>query len=372
MKCYKIFVLCGIMFLSSGTIALAQVPGSSSQPPTPVVVAPVERVPFADEVEALGTLKANESVDLASSVTELVTAVLFEDNQRVQKGDVLLEMDAAEELAELEEQQSFLDDSQKQIERLTPLVAKGAASESLLDENKKNAAAAQARLDAIQSRIDQRIIKAPYDGVLGLRNISVGALAQPGSMITTIDDDAIMKLDFSVPEVFLSTLKPDVMITATSGAFPDQDFEGKIASIDSRIDPVTRSIEARALIDNSSRILKPGLLMHVVLQKNPRQALVIPEETLIADGPDNFVLVVTKDGENRIAERRKVTLGERQFGIVEILDGLQEGEQIIAHGTLRVRPGSNVEIIAVESGDETLKELLQQDKGNSPKEAVQE
>ena len=152
----------------------AQAPKSPKKP-TPVIVADVELIPFFDKVESIGTLKANESVDLASSVTELVTAVLFKDNQRVKKGTVLVKMNIAEELAVLAEQQSFLEESQLQINRISPLVKKGAASAAILDENRREAAVFKARIAAIQSRIDQRVIKAPYDGVLGLRNISVGA-----------------------------------------------------------------------------------------------------------------------------------------------------------------------------------------------------
>lgn len=348
-----------LMFLAMP--ATAQGPGGK-QSATPVIITMVERKAFSDEVEALGTLKANESVDLAASVTELVTAVLFEDNQRVKRGDILVKMDAAEELAELAEQKSFLAEAQRQVNRLAPLVKKGAASASILDESKREAAAARARADAIQSRIDQRIIKAPYDGVLGLRNISVGTLAQPGVMITTIDDISIMKLDFSVPEVFLSTLKSGVDIEARTKAYQGEVFKGTISSVDSRIDPVTRSIMARALIDNADGKLRPGLLMQVELQKNIREALIAPEETLIADGSDNFVLVVTTADGKTTAERRKVTLGERRYGEVEILDGLREGEQIITHGTLRVRAGAPLEIIAVEKDNEPLSELLNQSK----------
>ncbi|NCT41459.1 MAG: efflux RND transporter periplasmic adaptor subunit [Alphaproteobacteria bacterium] len=359
--------LCMITFATSiSAAALAQDKAESA---TPVVVTEVKRSSFADEVEALGTLKANESVDLASSVTELVTKISFEDNQTVKQGDILLEMDAAEELAELEEQKSFLNEAERQVNRLSPLVSKGAASASVLDESKRVAAGAKARVDATQARINQRIIKAPYDGVLGLRNISVGALAQPGSMITTIDDVTVMKLDFSVPEVFLSTLKPGVIIEATTQAYPEDVFKGEIANVDSRIDPVTRSIEARAIIDNADGKLKPGLLMHVVLQKNPRKALIIPEETLTANGADNYVLVVTTTDGKTSAERRKVELGARQFGSVEILSGLEEGEKIVTHGTMRVRPGAPLKITAVQKDNEPLKELLEQNNSDQKKAA---
>jgi membrane fusion protein (multidrug efflux system) len=369
MQRLNIFLL--LIILTSSVFAQAP---KDPQKPTPVIVADVEKIAFFDKVESIGTLKANESVDLASSVTELVTEVLFEDNQRVKKGAVLVKMNIAEELAELTEQQSFLQESQLQINRLSPLVKIGAASAALLDENEREASVFRARISAIQSRIDQRVIKAPYDGVLGQRNISVGALAQPGSMITTIDDDLTMKLDFSVPEVFIASLKTGTVIKATTQAYPDKLFEGQVYSINSRIDVATRSIQVRALIDNKAGLLKPGLLMQVNLQKNPRKTIVIPEESVIVNGPNNFVLVITSNTDQISSERRKVAIGSRKLGVVEILSGLNEGDQVITHGALRVRPGAPLSITAVERNDETLKVLLTNksisDKKPEPSEKV--
>lgn len=336
-------------------------PVHAQQAPTPVIVSPVVKKQMVDEVEALGTLKANESVELTSTVTELVTDVMFEDGQEVKKGETLVKMDIAEEWAELTEEKAVAAEASRQVKRLEPLVARGATSEASIDEARSSLAAANARTDAIQSRINQRYIKAPFDGVVGLRNISVGALAQPGSMITTIDDISVMKLDFSVPEIFLATVKPGTKITATSPAFPDQSFEGTITGVDSRIDPVTRSFEARAKVENSDGSLKPGLLMYIVLQKDPRDTLIIPEEAIIAEGSKNFVMQVI---DNTIA-RTEVEIGARQYGEVEILDGLEEGGQVVTHGTLTVRDGSEVSITAVKKDNEPLTELLNQNSDNA-------
>lgn len=230
---------------------------------TPVIVAPVAQTMFIDEVEALGTLQANESIELSSTITEVVTAVNFEDGQRVEKGTLLVEMQAAEELAELTEAQSNLEEARLQLERVKPLARKGVASGSLLDERQRIFEAARARAEAVQSRVDRRRITAPFDGVVGIRSISVGALVQPGTLIATLDDDSVMKLDFSVPSVFLTALREGARIEARAKAFPDEVFEGRVTSVDSRVDPVTRSIKVRALIDNAARRLKPGLLMRV-------------------------------------------------------------------------------------------------------------
>ena len=353
MNIFKILVLSILLSISALTSAQQR-----KAPVTPVIVTSVTLQEFADVVEALGTLNAKESVDLTSPVTEIVTKISFTDNQRVKQGDVLVEMDIAEEQAELAEQKSILAEAKRQVKRLTPLVKEGAASASVLDENKRNLEGATARIKAIQARINQRILKAPFDGVLGLRNVSIGALAQPGDIITTIDDDRVMKIDFSVPEIFLATLKPGVVVLAETEAFADKVFRGEIAHVDSRVDPVTRSIRARALVKNEDGLLKPGLLMLVKLQKNPRTALLIPEEALIVNGTNKFVFVVSEKEGKTSVEQRKVELGKRQFGEAEILSGLEIGEQIVTQGVLRIRQGAAVKIVAVENKGDQLSKLL--------------
>ena len=226
-------------------------------------------------MEVLGTLRANESVDITATVTDTITVIHFEDGQRVNSGDILVEMTSKEEHALLEEELSTLAEAEKQYNRLTPLVARGAASKSLLDQRERERSSAQARLRAIESRLQDRLIKAPFSGVVGLKNISVGALVEPGDVITTLDDDSVMKLDFNVPAIHLASLERGIPIKARSSAYGGREFEGEVISIGSRIDPVTRSITVRALIDNQDRLLKPGLLMTAELLKNRRDAIVI-------------------------------------------------------------------------------------------------
>jgi membrane fusion protein (multidrug efflux system) len=342
-------------------VLLLLIPSSSlaQKAATPVFVAPVQKLAFFDEVEALGTLKSRHNVNLTTTVTERITAINFEDNQRVKKGDVLVVMDTAEERAELAEERSRLENAQRQIERLEPLVQRGAASRSGLDDQRREMATAEARIQAIRSRINERRLVAPFDGVVGIRDISVGALAQPGTQIVTIDDDRVMKLDFAVPEVFLSTLKVGISIEAESKAYPDRFFTGTIASVNSRIDPLTRSIQARALLDNQDGLLKAGMLMRVLLQKEPRMALVIPEEALIVRGDETAVMVIVP-GDPATGRRQVVEIGNRRKGEVEIISGLQEGQQVVTHGGLRLSPGAAVEVRAVDQGNQTLTELLDQ------------
>ena len=331
----------------------------AAPPPTPVIVAPVVLVPFEERIEALGTLRANESVDLTASVTDTVGALHFDDGDRVERGQVLVEMTSAEEQAQLNEARALVNEADRQYRRVQSLATQGTAAKSLLDERGREWETARARLVAIESRLSDRLIKAPFAGVIGLRNISVGALVEPGDLITTLDDDAVMKLDLAVSSVYLASLTPGLSVSATTRAFGERTFHGVVRSIDSRVDPVTRSVLVRVLVPNAERLLKPGMLMQVTLRKDPRQTLVIPEAALMPLGSAQFVLVAAPAAQGYTAEKREIRIGARRPGEVEVLDGLQEGQLIITHGTLRVRPGQAISLRAVERDARPLAELLQ-------------
>lgn len=343
-----------------GTLMIAGSPQAIGQQPVPVVVKEAVIDSFVDRVEALGTLRANETLEVTATVSETVTVIHFDDGQRVEAGDILVEMTGKEEHALIEEERSTIGEAKKQYDRVRPLVKRGAASQALLDQRRREYETALARLRALESKLQDRLIVAPFSGVVGLRNISVGALIEPGDVVTTLDDDSRMKLDFTVPAINLSSLKAGLPIEAKSPAFPGRVFKGEVSSVNSRIDPVTRSIVVRAILPNPDRLLKPGLLMSIDLLKNPRQAVVIPEEALSPSGRENHVFVVDPKADDTIAMQRKVTTGGRRPGEIEILTGLAPGEFVITHGGLRSRPGQPVKIIAIDSGDETLAQLLNQ------------
>ena len=355
--------LFSLLVLTGAPEALAQ-QGGGGKAPQPVIVTRAAVEPFADSVEALGTLKANESVTLTATVTETVTAVNFEDGQRVEKGEILVEMMSGQEKAELDAERATVEEAKRQVERIAPLVKSGAASQSVLDQRQREHETAKARLEAVQSRISDRIIVAPFGGRLGLRDISVGAVLQPGTRITTLDDDSVMKLDFPVPSLFLPVLRPGLGIAATTRAFEGREFRGEIASIDSQIDPQTRSVMVRALLPNEEKILKPGLLMSVEIMKDPRQAIVVPEEAIVPEARRNFVYVVEGGGAG-IARKREVRLGARRPGEVEVVEGLAEGEAVVTHGAMNVSDGAAVTVKAVETGGETLQDLLETGAGDA-------
>ena len=349
-------MLAGLLLYSGHALA---------QPPPQVFVTEARLVSLGDRIEALGTLRANESVDLTVSVTETVTALHFDDGDRVEAGQVLVEMTSDEEHAQLEEAQATVDEARRQYQRIKSLQEKQTAAESLLDQRRREWETGRARLAAIEPRLADRLLRAPFAGVVGLRNVSVGTLIAPGDVITTLDDDSVMKLDFSIPSIYLGELAPDLPVTATTRAWEGRRFAGTVKSIDSRVDPVTRTVMVRALLPNPDHALRPGMLLQVELLNRRREAIILPEECLVPQGERQFVFVVDRATDNTV-ERREVHIGTRRPGKVEIVDGLAVGELVITDGTLKVRAGSKVAIRAMDDGTTPIHELLEPGQTDTP------
>jgi membrane fusion protein (multidrug efflux system) len=353
----KTFVLPPLL----GSLLLGVLPALSvAAPAIPVFVKAAVTEPFTETIEALGTLRANEAVTLSATVTETITALHFDDGQRVKTGDVLAEMTSAEEHAQLEEARSTVREAERQYLRIKGLVKTNLASQSQLDERQAAYETSRAKLRATQSRLQDRLIVAPFDGVVGLRQVSVGALVTPGDPITTLDDDSVMKLDMSVPAVFLGSLHPGLKVAAVARELDSQPFEGEIASLDSRVDPITRAITVRALLPNPHRALKPGMLMTVTLQKPAVESLLIPEEALVQEGFTQYTFVVNTSTQPPTVEKRAITIGARRPGEVVVIEGLSPGELVVTHGVLRLNQGTPVTIAATQRGEESLDELLKQ------------
>ncbi len=198
----------------------------------------------------------------------------------------------------------------------------------------------EARVAAARSRLADRVITAPFSGRVGLRHVSLGGLVNPGAVITTLDDLSVVKLDFSVPEQFLSTLKPGLTVQARSTAYAETTFDGRVASIDTRVDPSTRSVAIRALIDNSDGRLRPGMFMTVKLVRPEGQALMLPEQAIVPENEQHFVYVVA-DGK---AQKREIKIGRRRPGEVEVLQGLSADDGVVIDGTQNLRDGVPVRV----------------------------
>lgn len=305
-----------------------------------VLTTEVERSDFALDLLAVGTVAADESIDLSTNVTETVTALHFEDGQKVKKGDLLVELSAAEEQAALSAAKSQLTEHEREISRLQGLVKEGAAPEARLEERRTLAEVARQNIVEAEARLSDRRIVAPFDGWLGLRRISVGALVSPGTVIVSLDKIDVVKIDFNVPETYLGMIKAGTEIETRAEMATERVFTGKVAQLDSRIDPITRSMAARAVVSNQDLTLKPGMLVMVTMHVQPRLSLSIPECALVPTGSKAFVFTLA-DGK---AKRVEVKPGRRKPGYVEIMSGLKQGEVIVAEGLVGLQDGMAVKV----------------------------
>ncbi len=329
--------------LLCATLALAacgDAPTAGGPPPAAVVTTgTVQSKPWRDAIEALGTARANESLLVTAKVTETVVRVNFEDGDLVEAGHVLVDLSGRAEVAGLEEAAASYREARQQFERQQQLAAQKLIPAGQLDAQRATMEAARARLDATRARLADRVITAPFAGVLGFRQVSPGTLVTPGTTIASLDDISLIKLDFSVPEAYLPVLSKGQPIEARSNAWPDRRFAGIVATVDSRVDPVTRSVAVRAEIPNPDRLLRPGMLLSVQVFQPERQALVVPEIAVIQVARDAHVFRVRDDD---TVEQVAVKLGARRPGEVEVLEGLSAGDRIVVDGTVKLRSGARV------------------------------
>jgi membrane fusion protein (multidrug efflux system) len=334
-------------YLLGGTALLLWVlalPAASQEPSElPGVVvseAAIKRFPLS--AEALGNALANESVEVRPEITAAIVDINFEEGRFVDEGTVLVRLQDSEPLADLAAARAALVDSESQYRRASELFKTQVVSESQLEQLEAQRDADRAAVKAAEARLAQTVIRAPFAGQLGLRRVSLGSIVSPSTIITTLDDTSRIKLDFDVPEVFLSRLEPGLVVTAHSAAWPDTRFQGKVTSIDTRVDPVSRTVTVRALLPNEDGHLLPGMFLTVTLLKEDVFSLMIPEHAIVPERSRQFVLVVDEAGR---VERREIRTGRRRPGEVEVLDGLREGERVISEGSQKARPGQQVRIV---------------------------
>jgi membrane fusion protein, multidrug efflux system len=342
----RLTAVCALaLLLSACTESAPQARAAAPTAPAaiPVVTQPARVEPMGIEIEAVGTTQANESVEVTSKASNTVTAIRFQEGEEVARGDILVEMDDSQARAALAEAQASLARSQSQYDRSRDLQSREALSVSDLEQVVASLKADEARVAAAQARLDDTVIRASFNGRTGFRHVSVGSFVSPGTAITTLDDTSVIKLDFTVPETYLFVLRRGLPVTANAAGLPDRTFKGVVTNMDSRVDPVTRSVIVRAELDNPDGVLRQGMFMTVALQGEVSPTLLVPEEALVPERGHAYVFVVR----DSVVERREVRTGKRKPGFVEIVEGVREHERVVVDGTQHVRDGS---VVQEESG----------------------
>lgn len=305
----------------------------------PVTTTTVAASAWTDLLRAVGTVQARESVAVTAKVSETVERVHFDSGDAVNAGAPLVTLSGRQQRASLEEARATANEAERLYRRQQELADQQLIARAQLDTQRATRDAARARVAQVEAQVADRTIRAPFAGVLGIRQVSPGALVTPGTVIATLDAIDRVYVDFAVPERALATLATGQRVAGRATAYPDIGFEGTVAAIGSRIDPATRTLTVRGDFPNPDHRLRPGMLVEVRLFQPEREALVVPEIAIVQVGNEAFVWRVGEGGE---VERTPVAIGDRQQGQAEILSGLEAGDRIVVDGTGKLRPGSVV------------------------------
>lgn len=328
----------------------------------PVTATSVSPQRWTDTVRALGTATAPKSVVVTAKVSETVQNVLFESGDKVMAGAPLVVLSGQQQQAALAEAEAAADEAEKLYRRQAELASQQLIARAALDAQRAIRDAARAEVAQIRAQLDDRIIRAPFTGVLGLRQVSPGSLVTPGTPIATLDELTSMYVDFPVPEVLLSAIEPGQALMATSVAYPGREFIGEVATVDTRIDRSTRAFVVRGEFDNPDQLLRPGMLLQVTLRKLEREALMVPEISVVQVGNSSYIYRIAADS---TVQRVDVQVGARRDGMAEILSGLKPGDRIVVDGTGKLRPGMRVDV-RPEAGAQAPGEVAAASAGEAP------
>lgn len=308
----------------------------------PVEVAEATAQTLRNELGSVGTLSSDESVNIAAEVAGRISEILFREGEPVAAGAVMIKLDEALARAELADAEAGLRLAEQNFERASSLSQSGAGTQRARDEAQAALATARAGIELAKVRLDKTRIRAPFDGIAGLRQASVGAYVQVGQAIVNLEKIDVIKLDFRLPEIQLSSVSEGQAVEIAVDAFPGRTFSGEVYAIDPLIDVNGRAIRVRARIENPEGLLRPGLFARVTVRGESRDAVVmVPESALVPRGETTIVYAV----ENGRAQEREVKIGRRTLGRVEIVEGIDARTMIVVAGQSRLRNGSPVEVV---------------------------
>ncbi len=323
-------------------------PEMGGPPPSTVETVTAAARDVQVNVAALGSLDADQSIVVSPEIDGIVTSIDFTDGQRLNKGDMIVSIDSGSLKARLMQTQARVKLTRANHDRAERLRKQGSGTERALDEALNDMRSAEADLAAAQADLDKANITAPFTGIIGLRQVSLGQYLKAGDAIATLADVDHLRIDFRVSEVFLTRINKDQEVSVRLDAMPDESFKGVITAIDPVIDVAGRAIRVRAILPNESGKLRPGLFGRVNIVTLVRNSVVLPESALVPQQTGGkAVFVVIDGGEKGLrAELRPIEIGERMAGEAEILSGVKAGDVVVTAGQLKIRPGDAVEPIA--------------------------
>ena len=314
-------------------------PGGRGGGPVPVVVETVAAQEWTDALRALGTVHAREAVTITAKVSETVQQVHFESGQQVARGAPLVTLSGQQQKAALASAEAALREAEQLFLRQQQLVEQQLIARAALDAQRATRDAARAQVAQVRANLSDRVIRAPFAGVLGIRQVSPGALVTPGTPIATLDDVSRVFVDFPVPETELADVGPGQALVGRVATYGERSFDGTVATVSSRLDSASRAATVRGDFPNADGALKPGMLVEVSLSRGTRQALVVPEIAVQQIGSETFVWRVKSDD---TVEKANVEVGGRVPGKVMLKAGVEAGQRIVTAGMGKLQAGATV------------------------------
>lgn len=308
----------------------------------PVKAEQVTITRVTDEVTAVGSLLAEESVIIRPEIDGRIVGLHFQEGQPVSAGQRLVTIDSSEYEAQLAAIEADLRTEEQRYRRSQDLVEQNFISKEALDVQRGAVERLKARADEARAKLAKTVIRAPFSGVAGLRMVSPGAYVRAGEDIVRLENLSSIKVDFRIPETFLARVARNQEVAVRLDAYPGRDFRGRIYAIEPVVDERSRTILLRARVPNQGAQLKPGMFVRVAVTLETRaNAIVVPEQALWPQGQDNFVFRVV---DNK-AVLTKVELGNRRPGSVEIARGLSPSDVVITDGQIKLRDGAPVMVM---------------------------
>lgn len=314
-----------------------------------VEVAPAKMRTLDTVLEAVGTTRALRSVDIVPHAEGRITEIDIVAGEEVEAGTVLARLDDEIQRATLTEALATLDEKSRALERSETLLESNNVSRAAIDQVRSELAIAQATVDRAQRQLDDRVVRAPFTGVLGITTVALGARVDTNTVLTTLDDLSSVEVEFRLSETVYGKIERGQPVTATTAAFPDRIFTGTVSAVDSRVDQTSRAFRVRGRLPNEEHDLPAGIFMRLNLAKGERDAVVVTEEAILVQGSNSYLFVV-EDGK---AVRRRIETGIRRDGMVEVTSGVSAGEPVIARGIQSLRDGTHVELVEPSGSDAT-------------------
>lgn len=319
---------------------------SKPQPPTLISATKSVTESWTPAIKAVGSIEAVNGIEVANEVPGVVEEINFESGDTVNKGDVLIRLNAEIDEAALRTRRAEAQLAEQEFKRIANLLPKRAVSQSQYDEAKANFDAARARVNEAEAQLSKKIIRAPFDGTLGIRMVDQGEYIPTGTPIVEINMLNPIYVDYTLSEKDLPQVATGYPVVATVAAVPEQTFEGNVSAINTSVNPQTRTVRIRATLDNPENRLRPGMFATIqTRQPQDRQVVTIPRTAISYNTYGDFVFVVEKnDNGDLVVDRRTIVAGETRDARVAVISGLKAGETVVAKGLLRLRAGQKVEI----------------------------